>query len=57
MATVYIYYKMEIDMLKLTMVFYPSFLGIALLLQISELLKDSGDWKRVGKIDTRWLIT
>ena len=44
-------------MLKLTMIFYL-FLGIALLLQISELLKDSGDWKRVGKIDTRyWLIT
>ena len=43
-------------MLKLTLSIF--FLGIALLLQISELLKDSGDWKRVGKIDTRyWLIT
>ena len=33
------------------MAFFP--LGIALLLQSSELLKDSGDWTRTEHIDNR----
>ena len=41
-------------MLMMTFFF---FLGIVLLLQIGELLEDSGDRGRIGKIDTRYCLT
>lgn len=39
----------------LMMIFF--FLGIVLLLQIGKLLEDSGDRRRIGKIDTRYCLT